>query len=348
VSSPASRDIRLVVLVCLALVVLSSAVTVAPAAAADRTDEAAALRLLERAADAARTVGYAGTQYVASWSATGSSSTLADIAHDPVQGTVVTRPSSAGPSVELVSSDRGPAALERQLLDVLARSYALRVAGTAQCAGRTADLVEVQRPGGRGKGALAGRFWLDRETGLLLRREVYDGAGRTVTSSAFLDLVLVPPSASAAVDEQRGAAPAEPAALRARSAQWQAPQRLPGGFTLFDAQLRDGERRVHLSYSDGLSTLSLFAQRGRIGDGPDGAFSRTSIDGSTVWTSSTVPQRVVWSGGGQVWTLVSDAPADAVRAAVVALPHDPPPDDGVLARLGRGLKRMGGMLNPFG
>jgi sigma-E factor negative regulatory protein RseB len=351
VSSAASRDVRLVALVCLALVGLSGAPAVAGPVTGG-SGEAAARRLLERAAAASRSVRYAGTQYIAGWSPTASSSALVAVAHDPARGTLVTRPASAGPAddvAELVPADGG-GGLESHLLDVLTRHYALRVAGSAQCVGRTADVVEARRPHARGDGAVAGRFWVDRESALVLRREVYDEAGRAVTSTAFLDLDVVSP----ADRPHDGPAPAEAtvshddALQRMHSRGWQAPRELPGGFSLFDARLRDGDRRVHLSYSDGLSTMSLFAQRGEIGTGPDGLFSPRTMGGARVWTSSSIPQRVVWTGGGQVWTLVSDAPAAAVHAAVVALPHDPPPEDGLLARLGRGLKRMGGMLNPFG
>lgn len=360
-SGGAPRDVRLVVLVCLALVATGAAPALAtptPAeASASRSGEDAARRLLERAADASRSVGYAGTQYVASWSPSASTSALVEVAHDPVQGTVVTRPSSAGPAydvADLVAPDVGPAGLEGRVLDVLARHYALRVAGSASCAGRSADLVEARRPGTRGDGAVAGRFWLDRDSGLVLRREVYDASGRTISSSAFLDLAVVPATGRERdadrgnEDGDAGAGPDERVLQQMRGAGWPAPDALPGGFSLFDARLRDDDRRVQLSYTDGLSTLSLFAQRGEVGEGPGGDFRRSSLDGARVWISSSVPQRVVWSGGGHVWTLVSDAPAAAVLEAVAVLPHDPPPDDGVVARLGRGLRRMGGMLNPFG
>jgi sigma-E factor negative regulatory protein RseB len=336
--------------------------TPVPVDRADGKGEVAALRLLERAAAAARSVSYAGTQYVASWSATASNSALAEVAYDPVRGAVVTLPRSAGQPAD-ASVTVGPAGLEEQLVDVLAEHYLLRVAGDGRCAGRDAQVVEAARPGVRGQGTVAGRFWLDRESGLVLRREVYDDAGRTVRSSAFIDLVVT-------LDPDRSPDDALPPSrvdegtedlqqLRGRG--WNAPDQLPGGFTLFDVDMSgdtlpedrpserdDQPRLVHLSYSDGLSTLSLFVQQGQLGAGPGGAFRRATMDGAPVWVHPSTPERVVWSGGDRVWTLVSDAPSAAVHAAAAALPHDRAPRDGVLARLGRGLKRMGSMLNPFG
>ena len=66
-----------------------------------------------------------------------------------------------------------------------------------------------------------------------------------------------------------------------------------------------------------------------------------------MWVHAGVPERVVWSGGGAVWTLVSDAPADVVRDAVATLPRDREERDGVLTRLGRGLGRLASALSPF-
>ena len=124
------------------------------------------------------------------------------------------------------------------------------------------------------------------------------------------------------------------------------PEQLPDGFRLFET--RPSGEVLHLAYTDGLSTLSLFAQDGRLGSEAVDGFAAERVGGRPVWVRRAAPERVVWSGGGRVWTLVSDAPEDAVRAAVGALPRDKAPDDGLRARLGRGLGRLGGMLNPFG
>jgi sigma-E factor negative regulatory protein RseB len=104
---------------------------------------------------------------------------------------------------------------------------------------------------------------------------------------------------------------------------------------------------LHLSYSDGQMTLSLYAQRGRLGGTKLAGFTRQQVRGAPVWVRPTTPERVVWGGGGRVFTLLSDAPADEVRAAVVVLPHEKPAKTGFFARIGRGLARLGSWLNPF-
>lgn len=143
--------------------------------------------------------------------------------------------------------------------------------------------------------------------------------------------------------------PPSPEQLRADG--WQVPPDLPAGFELFDARLSvpvPEEQVLHLAYSDGLSTLSLFAQRGRLGTEPPTGFAAEQVGGRPVWVRSGSPERVVWSGGGRVWTLVSDASPGTVRDAVAVLPRDVAPSQGLLPRLGRGAGRMLGMLSPFG
>jgi sigma-E factor negative regulatory protein RseB len=302
--------------------------------------ESGALALLERAAVAGRRLTYAGTQYVATWREGGSDSALVELQHDPASGSVVT--GADGPSQAAVAT----AVLDPRMLARLASSYSLSVRGPGRCTGREASVVEARRPDGH----VAGRFWVDRSNGMLLRREVFDASGRRVRSSAFVDLDVRSGSTSAsyvAVTARTGfERPAQEAVERLRGDGWLVPERLPGGFRLFETR-RSGEV-LHLAYTDGLSTLSLFAQDGELGSRRMDGFTVEQVGGRPVRVRRAAPERVVWAGGGRVWTLVSDAPEDVVLEAVAALPRDDEPDDGVRTRLGRGLARLGGMLNPFG
>lgn len=302
--------------------------------------EVEALALLHRAAHAGRQLTYSGTQYVASWREGSSWSALVELRHDPVTGSVVT---DAGDEPSDVPAT---AVLDPRMLARLAGAYALEVTGPGRCAGRSAAVVAARRTDGE----LAGRFWVDRATGVLLRREVYDGSGRRVRSSAFIDVAVGTEPAGApgiAVAAPAGSArPSAEALERLRRDGWHVPQSLPEGFRLFETRVSGPV--LHLAYTDGLSTLSLFAQEGRLGSSPMKGFSAETVDGAPVWVRRAAPERVVWSGGGRVWTLVSDAPAQAVRSAVAALPRDPAPDEGLRTRLRRGLSRLGEMLNPFG
>jgi sigma-E factor negative regulatory protein RseB len=304
-------------------------------------EEVQALAVLQRAVDADRRLVWTGTQYVASWRDSATESALVELTHDPVEGSTATVTDPYGVA--------GTAALEPPRLGLLADAYALRVAGPGRCTGREASVVEAVRT----DGAVAGRFWIDRASGILLRREVYDGAGQRVRSSAYVDLQVdpAPPDAeprstTAGTSRDSGAVPVD-AAARAllRGDGWPVADRLPQGFRL--VQTRRTDEVLHLAYADGLSALSLFVQPGALGAAGMEGFTREQVDGRPVWVHHGEPARVVGSGAGRVWTLVSDAPDDAVRAAVAALPRDAEPDGGLLPRLGRGLSRLAGMLNPF-
>lgn len=307
-------------------------------ASASRRVEGEAIRVLERAVHAGRTVGYSGRQHLTTWREARTAAAVLDVSHRPGHRSVLHGRNLADGAVPAVAT----AALDPRVVSLLAASYDLAVAGSGRCTGRTTTVVEARR----GDGQVAGRFEVDEDSGLLLRRDVYGDDGRLLRSSAFLDLEVL-----AAADVPPGETADLPAAVEELRAEgWRVPDGLPGGFRLFDARLSapdEPEHVLHLAYSDGLSTTSLFVQRGALGSADPDGFRRDEVGGRPVWVRSEVPERVVWSGGGAVWTLVSDAPAELVRDAVATLPRDRAERDGVLARLGRGLGRLALALSPF-
>ena len=306
-----------------------------PAARSRPAGDPEALALLADAARAARSRSWTGTQYVATWRAGVASSAVVHVHHDPQTGTRV----SGG--LPFAASSSPAVGLDEQLLDQLADRYALSVLGVGTCSGRRAQVVEARRSDGQ----VAGRFWLDTDTGLPLRREVWDPRGQRLRSSSYVDLVvdghaavLTPAARSAelpAGSEQAGSAPG-----------WAAPARLPGGYAMFDSGRPAGEGAVlHQAYSDVLSTVSLFSQPGSLGQVPAG-YRRQEVAGAPVWVRPGTPERLVWSGGGHVFTMISDAGHDDLLAAVGSLPRDGGTDGGILHRLGRGLARVGSWLDP--
>ncbi len=311
-----------------------------PAAAASSSGtEAQAQSLLQSAARAATTRSWSGTQYVGTWRGSLQTSAVVDVVHRPGSGsTVRTQDGEQG----VLSPD-----LDARLLTLLADHYDLAVAGSGRIAGRAARVVEARRAGTQGAGSVAGRFWLDAATGLVLRREVYDLQGRRMRSSAYVDVRL------GGVEQPVPAAPAVPgsgtaATVTVPSGGWLPPRELPGGLQLFDAQVRthDGGRVLHLAYSDGLSTLSVFSQPGGL-PGRLKGFRAQRLQGTDAWVQDAAPERVVWQGEGHLFTLVSDASPATVRDAVAALPRDAAARGGVLGRLGRGLGRLLDWVNPF-
>jgi sigma-E factor negative regulatory protein RseB len=134
-----------------------------------------------------------------------------------------------------------------------------------------------------------------------------------------------------------------------RSAGWTCPDALPGSLTLVDARRgrNDAGTILHLSYSDGLATVSLFEQRGRLDTDNLHGYRRTTKQGQSVYVRDGVPQRVTWSAKGTVFTVVADAPPRTVDRVVAALPHEKDQSGG-WHRLGRGLNRVASWFNPFG
>ena len=291
-----------------------------------------ALGLLRDAVRSARTLTWSGTQYVTTWQDGVTTAALVDVAHDPVAGSVM-RAVAPGATAVAMPVDL----LDTRLLDLLADHYALRVVRLGHCAGRVARVVEVRRR----DGSTAGRFWLDNASGLVTRRELLDNAGRTVRSAAFVDLTvaraLTPVSYVAGVPQLRPTGQrVDPAALRRLG--WPVQEALPGNLQLYDARLHDAV--LQLSYSDGLATTSVFIQRGRPGRAASRGPVQVALGG---------PERIVGSGTGMTWTVLSDGPPDTARAVAAVLPHqrDPRVQDDMADRAWRGLARVGSWLDPF-
>lgn len=305
-----------------------------------------ALGLLQSAARAARTRAWSGTQHVVSVRDGQPRFTVLQVSHRPGAGSAVHVLSAGGGPVDGVVVADAP---DARMLQLLAEHYDLSVSGATDCLGHPSYLVEARRPGVTGPGALAGRYWVDRTSRLVLRREVLDEQGDVVRSSAFVSLQLgaaAAPTAAGVPMHATGELLSETALQGLQAKGWRVQRVLPGGMELFEARLHEQDV-LQLSYSDGLSSMSLFAQRGEPADEPDGT-ARPVGDG-TVWVSQGSPERVVWAGEGHTWTLVTDASSATVSQTVLALPHRPSltEDDGLARRVWRGMGRVGAWLNPF-
>ena len=291
-----------------------------------------ALRLLESAATAAQARTWTGTERV-----------LSLLSGVPVVSSVTT---THGPGAHSATD-----ALDARLFSLLAQHYELRLVGTRSCQGRVTRLVEAWRPGG--SGTVAARFWLDRATGLLLRRDVLDRSGALLRRSELLSVRTgAQPVLSAALPG--ATTPATPSGKRLDDSDlsrmelegWPVIRTLPDHLDLYEARwLDDGV--LHLSYSDGLSTLSLFVQNGERRPSAEAVARR--VAGGEVWEAPGEPERAMWAADGRTWTLVSDADPAVVEEVLTALPHTPLPREGddVPGRVWRGMSRVGAWLNPF-
>ena len=325
------------------------ALTAGPTLAEGPATEADALTLLEKAARAARDVSYSGTQYVSSWSRDGERTHLVTLTHVPGQGTVVdVEPTVSGRDTAVSIADTPT--VDIGTIEVLAQHYDVVRVADGSCAGRSTHVVEARRPA---DGSTAARMELDAATGLVLRREVYDRAGRLARATAFVHVdlrprrvlpvrqgALIQPPPSRVLDDDE--------VVRLREAGWRIPATLPHDLELYAVRSRTegGERVLHLSYTDGLSTLSLFVQRGRLEASVMKSWTPVKVGKAKAYAGGTLPQRMTWSGDGRVYTIVSDTTRDTVRAAMRRFPHAEE-SPGLLKRIGRGFARVGSWLNPF-
>lgn len=337
---------------------LAGACLVAPATAAreprgDPDVSSEALALLAQAARAVYEQPYSGRQQVRVSSPDGEREVVVDVRNCPGRELVLRMPPTAQqPGGTFVEPSAPEAAsllpgIDRRAMLLLDVNYALRVAGPDEVVGRPATLVELRRADGR----LAARFWIDDATKLPLQREVRDGAGRVVRASTFSSLELGQPEADTRLRPAPTPSLGRPVdgdeLFRMRIGGWVAPAELAAGLGLYDARLTTASAApaLHLSYSDGLSTVSLFEQAGRLDTGALDGWSRQYLAGARVWVQPGLPERVSWSAHGRVYTVVSDD-RGAIEAAIGRLPHETR-GRGVLERLRHGLARVMSWVNPF-
>ncbi len=226
------------------------------------------------------------------------------------------------------------------------RNYDVGVDGRAQL--RTGPAVAV---GFRRDDVLRERLYVDDATSLVVRRETYDVAGAPVRVAALTDLQVT----DAQMEQMEAAGetalahrePLSPRRVRRMAGHgWDVPTTVGAGFELRAGFTVDEGAAVQLVYSDGLYTLSVYEQPGRVdARALDGAV-RSDRDGIPVYRwPGAEPERMVWNGDEHTFTAVTDAPADVLMDAVGDLPHDPAP--ALATRLTRGLSRLGSWLWPF-
>ncbi len=325
--------------------------------AARRPGAARAVRLLAQAAQAAIMMSYQGEEVVTRWSGGGESVLVSQIWHVS-GGQTVTQTLDAGDSLSgqpYLSSDtdgqapEGVLGITAPLVRLIETHYVVAYAGAGSAGNRTAQVVEARRA----DGSLAARFWLDDATKLPLERQVFDPAAREIGQDVFINVGFagqgaVPAAAGAAAEAQgpwtTPLSRAELLALRGRG--WLVPAGLPGGLSLFTGAETEASTGtvLDLGYSDGLSVVSVFEQRGNLAAKLAG-WRKTTVAGHAVFVAEPGRRSLTWSSRGMVYTVMADAPAQTVDAVVGALPHDGPA--GFWKRISRGLVRLASWVNPF-
>jgi len=335
------------VAVTLAVAMLLGLVVTVPghgaAVSPDDTDgDDTGLHLLREAAAAGRTHRYTGVvRFAVERPGAGMASARVEVSG--ADGVLTVREASAQASARRVdpgSPAGGLSAPTPGMLDALARNYHVVSAGRGTVCGRDSRIVEARRD----DGGVAARFWVDESSRLLLRRDVFDGRGRLAGSVAFIEVEIPHPRRDVTPVSGSSAAPSEAELARLRARGWVFPAGLPNRLGLFAA--REEERDyLYLGYSDGLSVVSVFVQRGYLDEERLTGWHVQPRAGHMTWTRDSFRREAIWASGGHVYTVLADAPTDMVDAAVAALPHER--ESGFWTRVFRGAARLVSWANPF-
>jgi sigma-E factor negative regulatory protein RseB len=335
--------------------------------AEEEAAEAASLIRLRSSISAGQELSFSGTEIVSAWHSDSSISWVLDLVQGPDGRRVATARDGAAGEQELSGPDpdSGDAlgGLSERALDALAAGYDLRIDGSDRVAGRQATVVVAAR-----QGRAVARMWLDNRTGLLLRQDVFDSAGRLHRMAAFVELTLTEatplrtpvsgfgvgtltvPAVRRSVRETPSPAqpagelvgPAELSALRTDG--WPCPVALPAGYVLLDARRTsaDGRSTLHLTYGDGLSAISVFLQRGELDAASLTGLTSRKWGNAEVYVRDGWPEVMIWQGGPTVITAVGDAEPSDLRTVLSALPRQS--NHGTLGSL---QQRMGSALAWF-
>ncbi len=292
---------------------------------ASRLSDVEAWHALERSSSAAGQYSYSGTQAFSAVVGGHRLTATVDIDARKGQGSQLSVYNERGEKV--MTGFAPPTATSRmvdtQRLRLLQLNYAVSGWTGSEVANRRAIIVEAARDG-----RIAARWWIDEETGLLLGQESFDRSGQITLSSRFTALHV---GASESILDHL------PARLQARtttttltvssagdlaSRGWSCPEHLAGlALVRVRSDQPDEPQVLHLIYGDGLSTVSVFQQRGQLAGAPSGsqwdarlsAYLREGTSGTATWQSGTV-----------VYTVVTDGSAEVLASAVHELPHEPP------------------------
>ncbi|HUD36524.1 MAG TPA: sigma-E factor regulatory protein RseB domain-containing protein [Streptosporangiaceae bacterium] len=312
------------------------------------------VELMSAAVTACREVSYSGVQMIAWWGSDDSTAYLIQVWHasgepevadgdgdGPEPGSIKVPGTAAADH-----ATAGVLSVSAAMLGLLRANYLIEYAGSGTADSRSAQIVAVRRH----DGSLAAQYWLDRATGLPLRREMFDTSGHLVSEGAFIDLSFgvmstqpVPPKMARAWSSQ----PSTKDLPALRKQGWPVPSKLAGDMALVGVSRAEPTSGTVLdaSYSDGLSVVSVFMQHGQLPKSLPG-WTRTEVHGLAVYSSEPDVRSLTWSADGVVYTVISDAPQDTVDRVVTQLPHSHV--GGLWQRVGRGLKRMGSWFDPFG
>lgn len=315
-----------------------------PSAATGATlTPAEAQATMQRAADAAHSVSYSGRQSFLAYRNGGAIVAQVDVDARAGQGSQVKVNSQTGQQLrkEFTPALISSRVVDDELLDLLEGNYRLSGTREASVAGRSSTVVTATRDGSN---FVAARWWIDDATGIVLWQETYDRNGSVDLSFGFTSVSV---SRGGSILEHlppRLAVPRTSTSLSLSSAAdlnasgWSCIRRLAGLSLVRIRTDRAGNPgTVHLVYSDGLSAVSVFEQRGRLSAVPEGSHWDAALGAHVRRGASGV---ATWQSGEMVFTVVTDGSASLLAEAVQSLPHNEATARTTLDRIKAGWARI--------
>jgi Putative zinc-finger len=306
-------------------------------------DAPEAVLQLRRAVAAPKQVGFEGARVIRSFTPGGVDTFRIEVEHVPGQGTRFDVLSANGhvrsESFVRESGERADG-LEGKPIGALIAAYDLAVDGSQTIDGRSTTVISASQ-----NRQVRARFWIDDATGLLLRRALYVD-GQLVRWSGYTSIGMsphgfmlhLPPELQTpgVTTLSKSVAPA----LNDKG--WACPEWLTQHFRLLLLHQVDGRGGVmHAEYTDGLSTISVFEERGALDTSSLDGFRSVVVGGNLLYMKGGLPMVAVWESGGTVFTVVTDAPEQMAGGLISRLPHAADqPTAGVTSRIGKGLTRM--------
>ena len=280
--------------------------------------------MMQKAANAGDSVSYSGRQSFLAYRAGKAIVAQIDVDARAHQGTQVRVNSPRGQQLlrgftpALISSR----VVDYELLDLLERNYDLSGTAGANVAGRSASVVVATR---EGRSSAAARWWIDDATGIVLWQETYDRSGSVGLSFGFTSVSIshgesilqhLPPKLTV---PRTSTSLTLSSAAELKASGWSCVRELAGlSLVRIRSDRANNPDIVHLVYSDGLDTVSVFQQRGQLSAAPEGSQWDAGLGAYVRRGASSV---ATWQSAEMVLSVVTDGSPVLLAEAVESLPH---------------------------
>jgi hypothetical protein len=240
------------------------------------------------------------------------------------------------------------------LFGALTSGYRLSGIDGGTLLGRPVTLVQAWRSGSSEDDAPAARWWIDNKTGLVLRQQTYDPAGRLVLDARYRTIAvggaraMASPNSGGVGVSHELMAPLTTATFTTGSAGqlssqgWFCQSELAGmslARLRADAPAEPGV--LHMIYTDGLSTVSVFERRGRLTDPPAESEWDPNLG---AYRTDAMLNTATWQSGDAIFTVATDGSTALRDKVVAALPHDQAARRTTMERVRAGWARILHML----